>query len=41
MQDQLAVESHAKAAKAQKNGWFKDEIVAVKTKMKLKSGEEK
>jgi acetyl-CoA acyltransferase 1 len=37
-QDTLACESHKKAANAQKNGWFADEIVAVKTKLKDKSG---
>jgi len=37
-QDTLAVESHRKAAEAQKNGWTKDEIVAVTTKIKDKSG---
>lgn len=37
-QDALAVESHRKAAIAQKNGWFKDEIVSVKTKIKDKNG---
>lgn len=37
-QDTLACESHRKAAAAQKNGWFKDEIVPVQTKIKDKSG---
>ncbi len=37
-QDTLAFESHRKAAAAQKNGWFKDEIVPVQTKIKDKSG---
>ena len=37
-QDTLAVSSHKKAAEAQKNGWFKDEIVPVKTSIKDKEG---
>jgi acetyl-CoA acyltransferase 1 len=37
-QDTLAVSSHKKAAEAQKNGWFKDEIVPVKTTIKDKEG---
>ena len=37
-QDTLACDSHRKAANAQKNGWSKDEIVAVQTKIKDKSG---
>lgn len=37
-QDSLACESHRKAALAQKNGWSKDEIVPVQTKIKDKSG---
>lgn len=38
-QDLFAVESHKKAAEAQKNGWFKDEIVPVKTRVKDQNGE--
>lgn len=38
-QDQFAVESHKKAAQAQKNGWYKDEIVPVKTRVKDQNGE--
>jgi acetyl-CoA acyltransferase 1 len=30
-QDQMAVESHAKAAESQKQGWYKDEITVYKT----------
>lgn len=41
MQDQLAVDSHAKAAHAQENGYFTDEIVPVKTKLVDKDGNEK
>jgi len=37
-QDTLAYESHKKAAISQKNGWSKDEIVAIKTKIKDKNG---
>lgn len=37
-QDTLAFESHRKAEQAQKNGWSKDEIVPVQTKIKDKSG---
>jgi acetyl-CoA acyltransferase 1 len=37
-QDQLAVESHAKAAAAQKAGLFDEEIVPVKTTVKAKDG---
>lgn len=37
-QDKIAVESHRKAAHAQKNGWTKDEIVPVKTTIKDKEG---
>ncbi|KAK2175248.1 hypothetical protein NP493_742g00002 [Ridgeia piscesae] len=40
-QDKMAVESHAKAARAQKNGYFKDEIVPVKTKITDKDGKER
>lgn len=40
-QDGLAVASHAKAAAAQKNGWFKDEITPVSTIIKDKEGNEK
>lgn len=39
-QDQLAVESHAKAAYAQKQGWTKDEITVYKTKVTDKEGNE-
>jgi acetyl-CoA acyltransferase 1 len=38
IQDQFAVDSHTKAANAQKNGLFDEEIVHVKTKVKDKSG---
>lgn len=38
-QDEFAVLSHKKAAAAQKNGLYKDEIVAVKTRVKDKNGE--
>lgn len=37
-QDLLAVESHAKAAKAQKMGNFKDEIIPIKAKVKGADG---
>jgi len=37
-QDQLAVESHAKAAQAQKAGWFDSEIVPVTATVKAKDG---
>ena len=37
-QDALAVESHRKAYAAQTNGWSAEEIVAVKTRIKDKSG---
>lgn len=40
-QDQMAVDSHAKAAVAQKNGYFKDEIVPVTTTILDKEGNEK
>ena len=40
-QDQMALESHLKAAKAQKEGLFKDEIVPVNTIIKDKDGNEK
>jgi acetyl-CoA acetyltransferase len=33
MQDQLAVESHFKAAQANKNGWAQSEITPYKTKV--------
>jgi acetyl-CoA C-acetyltransferase len=33
-QDRLAVESHNRAARATRNGWFKDQIVPVKIKSK-------
>lgn len=35
-QDKLAFESHQKAAHAQKQGWFKDEITPYKTTVKEK-----
>jgi len=41
VQDTLAVESHAKAASAQKGGLFNDEIVPVTTKVKDKEGNAK
>lgn len=37
-QDKFAVESHRKAAKAQEEGLFKDEIVPIKAKVKDKDG---
>jgi acetyl-CoA acyltransferase 1 len=37
-QDKIACDSHRKASIAQKNGWFKDEIVPVKTTIKDKEG---
>ncbi|OWZ21629.1 3-ketoacyl-CoA thiolase [Phytophthora megakarya] len=40
-QDELAALSHAKAAAAQTNGWFKDEITPVSTIIKDKDGNEK
>lgn len=40
-QDQLAVESHAKAARAQKEGWSQKEITPYKTMIKDKDGNEK
>ena len=40
-QDQLAVDSHTKAAHAQKNGWFDDEITAYTSKVTDKEGNEK
>jgi len=39
--DQFALESHQKAARAQKEGWTKDEIVPVKTILKDKEGNAK
>jgi acetyl-CoA acyltransferase 1 len=39
--DQLAVESHQKAAHAQKQGWTKDEITVYTTKVTDKDGNEK
>lgn len=39
--DQMAVDSHAKAAHAQKMGWPKDEITVYKTTFKDKEGNEK
>lgn len=40
-QDQMAVDSHRKAFKAQQDGLFDSEIVAVKTKIKDQDGKEK
>ncbi len=40
-QDQLAFESHAKAAAAVKNGWTKTEITPYKTLVKDDKGEQK
>ena len=41
-QDRFAAESYARAERAQKNGWFDDEIAPFKTKVKdPKTGEEK
>ncbi|EGZ07490.1 hypothetical protein PHYSODRAFT_340572 [Phytophthora sojae] len=40
-QDELAALSHAKAAAAQANGWFKEEITPVSTILKDKDGNEK
>lgn len=40
-QDRMAVESHQKAYNARANGWFKDEIIPVKTKIVDKEGNEK
>ncbi|CAI5711010.1 unnamed protein product [Hyaloperonospora brassicae] len=37
-QDELAAQSHAKAATARANGWFKDEITSVATSIKDKDG---
>lgn len=39
-QDQLAVDSHAKAARAQKEGWSQKEITAYKTTVKDEQGNE-
>lgn len=41
VQDKFAVSSHQKAALAQEQGLFKDEIVSVKTKIKNDDGSEK
>ncbi|CAH1790117.1 unnamed protein product [Owenia fusiformis] len=41
VQDQMAMESHAKAAKAYKLGYYKDEIIPVTTSIKDKEGNEK
>lgn len=38
-QDLFAVDSHRKAAEAQKNGYYDEEIVPIKTKVKGKDGE--
>lgn len=40
-QDAFAASSHAKAVAAQQNGWFRDEITPVSTKIKDKDGNEK
>ena len=40
-QDQMAVDSHMKAANAQKNGWTKTEITPYTTKVQDKEGNEK
>ncbi|CAI5738256.1 unnamed protein product [Peronospora destructor] len=40
-QDEMAALSHANAAAAQSNGWFKDEITPVSTIIKDKDGKEK
>lgn len=40
-QDQLAFESHQKAARAQKEGWLQKEITPYKTMIKDKDGNEK
>jgi acetyl-CoA acyltransferase 1 len=40
-QDQMAVESHQKAARAQKEGWSKDEITVYTTTVTDKDGEHK
>jgi acetyl-CoA acyltransferase 1 len=40
-QDELAALSHAKAAAAQANGWFREEITPVSTVIKDKDGNEK
>jgi acetyl-CoA acyltransferase 1 len=40
-QDALAAASHAKVVTAQKNGWFRDEITPVSTKIVDKDGNEK
>lgn len=39
VQDQLAVESHAKAVRAQENGWFDSEIVPVRVEDPNKPGQ--
>ncbi|SAM01899.1 hypothetical protein [Absidia glauca] len=39
-QDEFAASSHTKAVEAQKNGWFKEEIVPVKTTIQDKDGNE-
>lgn len=40
MQDRYAVESYNRAERAQKNGWFDDEIVPITVKVKDKDGKE-
>lgn len=40
-QDTFAAASHAKAVEAQKNGWFKDEIVPIQATVTDKDGNEK
>ena len=39
-QDRFAAESYARAERAQREGWFEDEIMPVKTMVKGKEGEE-
>ncbi|ORZ25366.1 Thiolase, N-terminal domain-domain-containing protein [Absidia repens] len=39
-QDEFAAASHAKALEAQKNGWFNEEIIPVKTTVEDKDGNE-
>ncbi|KAI8377667.1 Thiolase, N-terminal domain-containing protein [Radiomyces spectabilis] len=39
-QDEFAAASHAKAALAQKNGWFKDEIIPIRATVTDKEGKE-
>lgn len=39
-QDWLAYQSHLKAANAQKNGWYDDELISIRTQWKNKDGKE-